>query len=173
MVEAFAAGTRFDKHRLWHVEITFRTPVRGPLVIGDGRFLGLGVLAPLKQHHGVYAFLVKDGLVAEPDPLEVARALRRAVMARVQAILPWNAELSTFFSGHDTDGSSARSKEHIAVVFDPRRGRLFALAPHVLGRRVPTREEADCLDMLDLALQGFSELRAGTAGRNIYPSRLA
>ncbi len=46
-VESFAEGTRFDKHRLWHVEITFREPTSGPLVIGDGRFLGLGVMAPV------------------------------------------------------------------------------------------------------------------------------
>lgn len=46
-VEPFAEGTRFPKERLWHVEITFTEPVSGPLVIGDGRFLGLGVLAPL------------------------------------------------------------------------------------------------------------------------------
>jgi len=45
-VEAFAPGTRFAKQRLWHVEITFRDPITGPLVIGDGRFLGLGVMAP-------------------------------------------------------------------------------------------------------------------------------
>lgn len=44
-VEAFAAGTRFSKHRLWHVKITFSEPISGPLVIGDGRLLGLGVLA--------------------------------------------------------------------------------------------------------------------------------
>lgn len=45
-VEAFAAGTRFAKERLWHVEITLEAPISGPLVLGDGRFLGLGVLAP-------------------------------------------------------------------------------------------------------------------------------
>ncbi len=48
-VEEFAEGTRFDKHRLWHVEIKLREPTRGPLVIGDGRFVGLGVLAPFDQ----------------------------------------------------------------------------------------------------------------------------
>lgn len=47
-VEPFAEGTRFDKHRLWHVEITFAEPMFGPLIIGDGRFLGLGVMAPVR-----------------------------------------------------------------------------------------------------------------------------
>jgi CRISPR-associated protein Csb2 len=46
-VETFAAGTRFSKHQLWHIKITFSEPISGPLVIGDGRFLGLGVLTPV------------------------------------------------------------------------------------------------------------------------------
>lgn len=45
-VEAFASGTRFHAQRLWHVEITFGQDVSGPLVAGDGRFMGLGVMAP-------------------------------------------------------------------------------------------------------------------------------
>jgi CRISPR-associated protein Csb2 len=44
--EAFAPSTRFPKERLWHVAITFADPVQGPLVLGDGRFLGLGLFAP-------------------------------------------------------------------------------------------------------------------------------
>jgi CRISPR-associated protein Csb2 len=45
-VELFAEGTRFAKQRLWHVGLRFASPVCGPVVIGDGRFLGLGVMAP-------------------------------------------------------------------------------------------------------------------------------
>lgn len=41
--EAFAPGTRFAKERLWHVAITFLESINGPLLIGDGRFLGLGL----------------------------------------------------------------------------------------------------------------------------------
>ncbi|HWP01837.1 MAG TPA: type I-U CRISPR-associated protein Csb2 [Gemmatimonadaceae bacterium] len=47
--EAFAEGSRFSKHRLWHLEIALEEPIYGPLVIGDGRFLGLGVMAPIPQ----------------------------------------------------------------------------------------------------------------------------
>jgi CRISPR-associated protein Csb2 len=47
--ETFAEGTRFSKHRLWHVEVEFRDGVQGPLVIGDGRFLGLGIMTPLPE----------------------------------------------------------------------------------------------------------------------------
>lgn len=46
-VEAFALGTRFPKERLWHVEVTFKEPVFGPLVIGDGRYYGLGLMKPI------------------------------------------------------------------------------------------------------------------------------
>jgi len=46
-VEAFASGSRFSSHRLWHVEIGFDEPVQGPLAIGDGRFCGLGFMAPV------------------------------------------------------------------------------------------------------------------------------
>ncbi|WP_197996166.1 type I-G CRISPR-associated protein Csb2 [Gimesia panareensis] len=46
-VEQFAEGTRFSKHCLWHVELEFELPVSGPLLIGDGRFLGLGVMRPV------------------------------------------------------------------------------------------------------------------------------
>ena len=48
-VEEFANGTRFAKERLWHVEIGLEKPVQGPLVIGDGRFLGLGLTAPVRH----------------------------------------------------------------------------------------------------------------------------
>ena len=44
--EAFAGGTRFAKERLWHAEITFAEPFAGPLVIGNGRYLGLDTMAP-------------------------------------------------------------------------------------------------------------------------------
>jgi len=47
--EAFSVGTMFAKERLWHVEVIFKEPVNGPLVIGNGRFLGLGVMAPVRD----------------------------------------------------------------------------------------------------------------------------
>lgn len=55
MSDAFAVGTRFSKGRLWHVEIVFESPVTGPLVIGDGRFLGLGVMAPVSESFSLSA----------------------------------------------------------------------------------------------------------------------
>lgn len=40
----------------------------------------------------------------------------------------------------------------------------MVLAPHLLERRSPTQEEVRYLDVLDDALAGFRELRAGSAG---------
>lgn len=162
-VEAFAGGTRFAKERLWHVEIAFGAPVSGPLVVGDGRFLGLGVMAPLVKAEGLHAFVVESGLVDKPDAPEVARALRRAVMARVQEVLGASGGLPAFFSGHERDGSPA-SASHLAYVFDPQRPRLLVVAPHLLDRRGPTQAEKGYLATLEQALDGFEELRAGSAG---------
>ena len=49
MAELFADGSRFSKHALWHLELRFPHAVPGPLIIGDGRFCGLGVMAPTTE----------------------------------------------------------------------------------------------------------------------------
>jgi len=59
-VEVFAEGTRFSKHRLWHVEIEFSDEILGPLIIGDGRFLGLGLMAPVPGRAATQAELGLD-----------------------------------------------------------------------------------------------------------------
>jgi CRISPR-associated protein Csb2 len=46
-VEEFAPGTRFQKEQLWHVELIFTEPLSGPLIIGNGRYYGLGLMAPI------------------------------------------------------------------------------------------------------------------------------
>jgi CRISPR-associated protein Csb2 len=165
-VEAFANGTRFAKEQLWHVEITFAAKASGPLVLGNGRFLGLGLMAPVSMVRGLHVFAVEAGLVGTPDPVYVARALRRAVMARAQEILGVT-QLPTFFSGHDGNGSPARShgSSHLAFAFDLARARLVIAAPHILDRRHPTSEERDHLVVLDRALENLGELRAASAGR--------
>jgi CRISPR-associated protein Csb2 len=165
-VEAFAPGTRFEKERLWHVEITFNAPIGGPLVIGDGRFLGLGVMAPLEQSQGVHSFVIENGLAANAQAGELARALRRAVMARVQVVLGDRAKLPSFFTGHGSADSAAQTNhQHLTFLFDPRIPRLLIIAPHLLDRREPTDKESKHLASLDAALVGFGELRAGASGR--------
>jgi CRISPR-associated protein Csb2 len=162
--EAFAEGTRFDKHRLWHVEIEFGAPLSGPLAIGDGRNLGLGIMAPVVKRSGVYVFGVESGLMEPADGEGIARALRRAVMARVQEQV--DGPLPAYFSGHEINGSPAASAQspHLTFSFDPTRRRVLVIAPHVLDRRPATQNEMPLLKKLDLALADLRELRAGGAG---------
>ena len=47
--EDFASGTRFSKRRFWHVELIFEEALTGPLIIGDGRYYGLGLMAPTRD----------------------------------------------------------------------------------------------------------------------------
>lgn len=163
--EAFAAGTRFAKERLWHVEIELDEAIRGPVVIGDGRFLGLGVMVPEDDHDdGVFAFAATTS-TEQADHELVARALRRAIMARAQAEIG-TRPLGRFFSGHEDDGVPARSarSNHLAVQWDADRRRLLIVAPHALDRRMPTSDERAALHVLARALEGFTMLRAGRAG---------
>lgn len=187
--EAFAEGTRFAKERLWHVDIELDRSVEGPLTIGDGRFLGLGVLAPVvepwvgpaEKHPQPRTTLMSpstDGFFAlefagsaparDAAPIGIARSLRRAVMARVRDALALDpdAGLDQFFSGHEPDGTSSRanSSRHLSFQWDPARGRLLVIAPHRLERRMAGWRELPLLQTLERALDGLVELRAGSAG---------
>lgn len=164
--DAFAEGTRFSKHQLWHAEIELSESVSGPIVLGSGRYLGLGLMAPLRRIEGVFPFAVVDGLAANADATEAARALRRAVMARVQLTLG-GSQLPLFFTGHEQDGTPARGNVHRHLVFiaDLTRDRLLIVAPHVLEHRQPMHDEKKHLAELSAALSGLTELRAGAAGK--------
>jgi CRISPR-associated protein Csb2 len=114
----------------------------------------------------VHAFTITDGLVGQPAPIDLARALRRATMARVQATLGPDQPLPPFFSGHAEDGAPVRRSEssHLSFAFEPDVRRLLILAPHLLERRAPTDQELGQLRTLEAALEGFRQLRAGRAG---------
>jgi len=178
--EDHAAGSRFPKERLWHVAIGFDRPVEGPLVIGDGRFMGLGVLAPaapatgFRSDSAAWAGEDSDGVVVlqaaalggpPGDPLQLARALRRAVMARVGGAA--GKALSTYFSGHDAGSNTpdTGAHRHLAYHWDATRRRWVVLAPHRLEGRRANAWEREQLALLDQAIEGMSELRAGVAGR--------
>ncbi len=129
-VELFAEGTRFEKESLWHVEVAFGVPLEGPLLLGDGRFLGLGLMAPAGDVvPGAHAFAITDGLVSQPEPLGVARALRRAIMARVQATVGTRERLAPFFSGHAKTALLCRRSRssHLSFAFEPDSRRLLIL----------------------------------------------
>jgi len=161
------AGSRFVKERLWHVEVALAIPVPGPILIGDGRYLGLGLMAPVQDLDAIWSFAILDGLAKQAEPFELTRAVRRSVMARVQHTLGERAPLPTFFSGHEPDGAKARSgsHRHLSFVFDGPRSRLLVVAPHVLAARQVSATERKYLRTLACALEDFRELRAGRAGR--------
>lgn len=176
--ESFAPGTRFAKERLWHAEIRFGAPAHAgePLVIGDGRFLGLGLLAPVPSGvvdsgdgaplaSAVHAFRVVDGLAPDALPTNVARALRRAVMARAQDVFGGRRTLPAYFTGHRDDGAPARSQEepHLAFSFDPLDRRLLVVTPRALRRERTARPDGFEAH-LERALRDLGEVRAGVAG---------
>ena len=114
--------------------------MRGPLVIGDGRYLGLGLLAPVKDSwRGVMVFtLPPETRVATSDAAALLRAVRRALMA-----LSRNGRdtVPRLFSGHEHDGAPASSggHEHIFLAADDanrdgRVDRLIVAAPWVCDR---------------------------------------
>jgi len=109
--EVFAAGTRFAKERLWHVEIEFAEEARGPLILGDGRYLGLGLMAPVRgASRDVVVFsLPADARVAVTDREDLLRAVRRALMALSRDD---QGNVPPLFSGHEADGAPASSGRH-------------------------------------------------------------
>ena len=166
--ETFAAGTRFPKEALWHAAVTFTEPVTGPLLLGDGRYLGLGLMRPRESERGVEIFNIADGLSENSRPAIVAQAARRAMMARVQSSLGRGQRLPTYVSGHAFEGSPSHGRgthRHVAVVVDLPRRRILFLAPTRLHRTgVSWREIAKDHTKMVSALEGMSLLRAGIAG---------
>ena len=166
--EAFAASTRFPKDSLWHVEVTFAEPMTGPLVLGNGRYLGLGLMQPNEPMPGVLVFGIGQGLADAAEPSLVAHAARRAMMARVQARLPRGRKLPAYVSGHEEDGRPADSGQHrhLAVVADLERRRILYIAPNHMQRGgVCWRNISAVHRQTEQALQGMDILRAGKAGR--------
>jgi CRISPR-associated protein Csb2 len=164
--------------RLLHVDVTFPEPVRGPLVIGDGRFLGLGLMAPERDTPpDVHIFKIDP---REAPPLSardtLVRALRRAVMARADERFRAesagrNDPLPIFFSGHVPDGAPSRPGGHEHLFFladdadgDGRLDTLAVVAPHRADRTVDASSMRSHVGLLDRALRGLSVLRAGSAG---------
>jgi CRISPR-associated protein Csb2 len=162
---------RFDRRSLRHVEITFPRALRGPLVIGDGRWLGLGLMRPVDENPQALHLFALEGERAPADQAELlARSLRRVVMARVRQRLDRGEPLSTFFTGHRPDGAPARSGQHEHLFFladdgdrDGRLDRLAIIAPHLADRSIAARHGQD-FRMLETAVADISVLRAGCGG---------
>ena len=167
--EAFAHGTRFAKERLWHVEITLPKPLRGPLVIGDGRYLGLGVMAALKDaSRDVVSFrIAPQANIAITDGPALVHAVRRALMSLAR---DRNARVPRLFSGHEDDGARAATghHEHVFLAANDEDGdalidRLVVAAPWACDRSgaPPTQRDRALFDRVVSAL---AEVRAGRLG---------
>ena len=178
--ELFAAGSRFWKHALWHVQLRFRETVPGPMVIGDGRFCGLGLMEPVTSaasYSDVFVFRL-DGRrpMAADDGPALVRCLRRALMslARDDA-----GGVGRLFSGHERDGRAARAGHHAHVFLaaDENGGdggdggdggsitRLIVAAPWAVDRGAGTRH-GNQPRFFDEVVRRLTELRAGPLGRH-------
>lgn len=149
--EAFAAPPRFPKERLWHLRLSFGDEVPRMPPLGDGRFVGLGLMRPERvSPPPILAFHIVGGLEAPVDTAALARHLRRAVLARAQQRwgrrdLPW------YITGHGRSGEPARGHQHLHYLVDLERRRLLVWQP------IPRQ-------LLVRALAGLRELRAGPMG---------
>jgi CRISPR-associated protein Csb2 len=172
--EVFAEGSRFEKEKAWHVRITFAQPVTGPVTVGDGRFAGLGVMAPplrdqaAKRVDGddVIVLSIDAGLEESASPTGIADAFRRALMARTQERLG-NKVLPAWLTGHLPNGETVRDdRSRLRLVADLERQRLLALIP-MFGMREGAEHRDDVID----ALSTMHELKAGAGGRLLLRRR--
>ena len=170
--QAFADGSRFPQRALWHAELRFPAAVDGPLVIGDGRFCGLGLMEPVTDGDAgdadVFAFDVngKNRVPLAHAPA-LLRSLRRALMSLSSDA---DGRLDRLFSGHGPDGRADRAShhDHVFLAADAAGDgewitRLIVVAPWAAdrtteGRRARRRQFADVVHRLE-------DLRAGKFGR--------
>ena len=167
--EAFAAGTRFSKRRLWHAEIAFSTRCVGPLMIGDGRYVGLGLLAPVSDcWRDEIVFPVQpETSVTIADSEAFLHAVRRALMALARNS---KGAVPLLFSGHEPDGSPASlgRHEHVFLAVDDadsdgRIGQLIVAAPWACDRSGGAPRQSDRADF-DRVVSSLREVRAGKLG---------
>ena len=174
--EEFAMPERFVARGLHHVEIAFAQAVSGPLVIGNGRYLGLGLMAPQKDAlHDVLVFsIAPETNIATADAASLLYAVRRALMALSRDD---NGHVPRLFSGHEREGAPARSggHDHVFLAADDADGdghinRLIVAAPWACDRTTKgKRENRACFDRVSRKL---IHVRAGKLGvLNLGPAR--
>lgn len=155
--------------RLWHVEVAFSAPVPGPLVIGDGRYCGLGVMAPAfeERHRDVLMLPIREGhRPAAAHRSVVVAALRRALMSRSADD---GGHVPTLFSGHEVGPGPARSGQHrhLYLLADDADGdgfldRLVVVAPWRVDRSVSPSAKDRAL--FEHVVADLRFVRAGVAG---------
>ena len=171
--ELFASRSRFSKHALWHVQLRFRETVPGPLVIGDGRFSGLGLMEPVTSatsYTDVFVFRLDESRpIAAADRAALVRCLRRALMALARDDA---GGVNRLFSGHEQDGrsDSAGHHAHVFLAADGDSGddgsitRLIVAAPWTVDRSPKPRHYKQ-RRFFDEVVRRLADLRAGLLGR--------
>ncbi|MCY4385488.1 MAG: type I-U CRISPR-associated protein Csb2 [Desulfurellaceae bacterium] len=166
--EEFAMPERYVTRGLHHVEIAFSQAVRGPLVIGNGRYLGLGLMAPRKDvSHDALAFSIASRTnIATTDSALLLHAVRRALMALSE---DKQGRVPRLFSGHEPDGAPAGSgrHEHIFLATDDtdedgRIDRLIVAAPWACDRT--TQGSREDRTHFDGVVPTLTSVRAGPLG---------
>ncbi|MGE3746021.1 MAG: type I-U CRISPR-associated protein Csb2 [Sphingomonadaceae bacterium] len=166
--EAFADRTRFAKERLWHVEVAFAQPLRGPLIIGDGRYLGLGLMRPVRgAWRDALAFTVsRKANIAVGHRVALLHAVRRALMALDAASA---GKPTRLFSGHEPNGAPLRrgGHNHVFLAADNADGeewidRLVVVAPWACDRSV--KPEQGDRQRFDTVASSLRTVRAGGLG---------
>lgn len=164
---AFQHG-RFAANRLYHVDIEFSQPVAGPIVIGDGRYFGLGLFRPvrdIRRDMAVFSISPTHRLThADRGPF--LDAVRRALMALARDA---SGQVSRLFSGHEPDGAAACSgtHDHVFLAVEDQDGdgfldRLLLIAPWRVDRTSKVwRERREQFERVSAAL---ATVRAGKLG---------
>lgn len=166
--EEFAGPGRFTERVLRHVEITFTQAIHGPLVIGNGRYLGLGLMAPKKgvSRDVLFFPVTSDKRIANADAAPMLYAVRRALMALSK---DHKNDVPRLFSGHEREGTPARSGEHEHVFLtaddtnkDGYLDRLIVAAPWACDHTTKAnREDRACFDRV---VRNLTRVRAGRFG---------
>lgn len=163
--DSFFAPQRMKRSQRAHVELRFEHPIEGPLVLGNGRYRGLGLFEPVRTSPATFLFELCGPEILDPEAL--AQAARRAMMARVQQHLRDHGTLPAFFTGHGKDGAPLRSgtRSHVGILVDPAQRHLLFAAPQALDHRNSRDDEARNTRILADSLRYFDRLVAGRAGR--------
>jgi CRISPR-associated protein Csb2 len=168
---AFASG-RFSAGGLHHVEVVFPKGIQGPVVIGDGRWLGLGVMAPVwESPPSVHIYRVSGGRWPVSEVPLMTQALRRAVMARAGALSGPRRQIPVFFTGHEGTSAPVRGLYHGHLFYfahdadgDGLLDLMAIVAPHLADRRTVGAASAPDRRLLARAVDGLQVVRAGRLG---------
>lgn len=167
LAERFAFQ-RFDRTRLYHLELEFTDAISGLIVIGDGRYQGLGLMSPVQQTGSdIFRFrLYPDNRPAVKDRVAFLNAVRNALMSLARQTLNRPGRL---FSGHEADGSVARSgkHEHLFLAADDGDGdglldELLVVAPWAADRSLTAFEASK--KSFQQVIKKLELVRAGALG---------